>query len=366
MGASFCYRCMAPLNNEETICPHCKGALPYVAADGKDIVPGTLVGARFIIGRSLGRGGFGATYLAFDLLTRMVCAVKEFFPDGMCQRGVNGVHVIPNAATEHQYRVYKSNFVDEARRLFSLTDHCGIVKVIQQFEENGTAYFAMEYIDGASLKEYLRRYPQGLMPREALEMIAQLLQALAAVHQNGLLHRDISADNVMRTRRGQIKLIDFGSARDTRKETKTVFTKGVYTAPEQKLGDKQRACTDLYAVGVLLFQLLVGRVPAVTDGVLESLRSAQKGLNEATYRLYEMATAMNPNCRYQHAGDMLLDLESALHTLPRHMKIKGKKAQGRGKHPAKNARQQRLKGYLAILGLVLLLLCLLLIIIGSL
>lgn len=366
MGASFCYRCMAPLEKEVDTCPVCKGAIPYLPADQKDIAPGTLLHARFIIGRSIGRGGFGATYLAHDLLNRCVCAVKEFFPEKLCQRGPDKVSVIPNPDTEYWYKNYKRNFIEEARRLFDLAEHPGVVKVVEQFQENDTAYFAMEYIDGETLKEYIQRNPQGLPPGEAMGIIAELLEALSSVHAAGLLHRDISADNIMRTRQGKIKLIDFGSARDTQQITKTVFTKGVYTAPEQKLGDKQRSCTDLYAVGVVLFVLLTGRIPSTQDGRLESLRSAKKGLNEETYYVYENATVINPNYRYQQAGEMLADLEHAMRNLPRGLKVsKGRHYIAAGSEK-KRARMQRLKGYLLLLGLVLLLLLFVMIIIASL
>ncbi len=349
MGASFCYRCMAKLDKEVSICPKCRGLIPYIPNDSRDIAPGALLHSRFIMGRSIGRGGFGATYLAYDLEERCVCAVKEFFPDKMCERAEDQVSVHPLPEDERRYMGYKSSFIDEARRLFNLAAHPGVVNVIEQFEENNTAYFAMEYISGQTLKEYMRGNARGLPPREAMRIIAEMLHALALVHGAGMLHRDISADNIMRTERGKIKLIDFGSARETRQESKTIFTKGIYTAPEQKLGDKQRACTDIYAVGVVMFLLLVGRTPTMTGGHPESLRTAKKGLNEETYRVYEAATAINPNFRYQKAEDMLCDLEKVAHSLP-----KGRKARrGGGKK----------KGLLLLL-LVLLLLILLLIIVA--
>ena len=364
MGASFCYRCMAPLEKEVDFCPKCKGPIPYIPHDPKDIAPGTLLHSRFIMGRSIGRGGFGATYLAYDLLRQNICAVKEFFPDKMCQRAPDKIRVIPNSQTDYWYKTYKRNFIEEARRLFDLADHPGVVDVIEQFEENDTAYFAMEFIAGKTLKEYMRDYPQGLAPKEALRMVTAVMRPLAQVHGAGLLHRDISADNIMRTEQGEIKLIDFGSARDTQQNAKTIFTKGIYTAPEQKLGDKQRSCTDIYAVGVVMFLLLVGRVPGMQDGHMESLRTAKKGLNEETYRVFENATALNPNFRYQKAADMLADLDRAIHTLPRNLKAGKKSGLKKGKPGSRKA--QKLKRCLLLLGLVLLLLIFLLLILGSL
>ena len=367
MGASFCYRCMAPLDKELDFCPKCKGSIPYIPVDPKDIAPGTMLHSRFIIGRSIGRGGFGATYLAYDLLQRNECAVKEFFPDKMCRRADDKIHVIPLKETEYWYKTYKRNFIEEARRLFDLASHPGVVNVIEQFEENDTAYFAMEFITGKTLKEYMRDHPQGILPREALRMVGDILEALSQVHGAGILHRDISADNIMRTEQGKIKLIDFGSARDTQQNAKTVFTKGIYTAPEQKLGDKQRSCTDIYAVGVVMFLLLIGRVPSMTDGHMESLRTARKDLNEETYRLFENATALNPNFRYQKAADMQADLERAIHNLPRNLKAGRKKGKKNSRifGKASNRKVQKLKRCLLLLALVLLLFIFLLLIFGS-
>lgn len=366
MGASFCYRCMAPLEKEVNTCPRCKGQLPYISTDSKDIVPGTLVNSRYIIGRCIGRGGFGATYIAHDLLQRNVCAVKEFFPDKMCEREADRITVSPNTQTVEWFNRYKFNFSEEAGRLFELSAHPGVVNVLEQFEANGTAYFSMEYIKGETLKEYMRKFPQGLQPKEAMQIIADLLMALSMVHEAGLLHRDISADNVMRTFKGQIKLIDFGSARDTQKVAKTVFTKGVYTAPEQKLGDKQRPCTDLYAVGVLMFMLMVGRVPNMTDVRMESLRSVKKGLNEETYCVFENATAVNPNYRYKRAVDMLTDLQQAINLLPRPMKTFKYGNLVMSGIEGHSEKMQKLKTYLLLLAMVMLLLLFVLMIISAL
>lgn len=172
MGASFCYQCMAKLERETSVCPKCKHPIPYIPTDTKDITPGTLLHARYVMGRSIGRGGFGATYKAYDLLQRKVCAIKEFFPDKLCKRAPDRVNVISLPETDYWYKTYKRNFIEEARRLFDLAANPGVVKVIEQFEANGTAYFAMEFITGQTLKEYMRANPRGLNPGEALRIIA--------------------------------------------------------------------------------------------------------------------------------------------------------------------------------------------------
>lgn len=310
---------MAPLPAMATVCPGCQGAVPYVPKDPMDMLPGYLLHARYVMGRSLGRGGFGATYIAFDMSTRQICVIKEFFPNKLCVRRKGTGEVIPNPESRHGFETYRKSFIDESQRLLALARHPCIVKVIEAFQENGTAYYAMEYLRGQTLKAYMLEHPLGLTPYEALCIIRELLRALILIHGAGMLHRDISADNIIRLADGNIKLIDFGSARETYSSSKTVFTKGVYTAPEQKLGHKQRPCTDLYAVGVLMFLLLVGRVPSNKNGHIEQLSAARRGLNPRLYALYEMVTYVNPNFRYQTATDMLVDLDAVLRITSKRM-----------------------------------------------
>lgn len=307
--ATYCYACMRVLKRKTKECPNCHSPVPYVPTNPQLLTPGTLLASRYLIGRPLGSGGFGATYIACDLRDNTVCAVKEFFPSGLCTRSAAGARVIPSPDEEGSFSKYLGSFLDESRRLQGLSGAEGVVRVTDSFQENGTAYYVMEYLSGKTLKAYMHDEPVGLSPQEVLGLIAQVLRGLSAVHAHGLLHRDVSADNIIRQEDGRLTLIDFGSARETQVVAKTVFVKGRYTAPEQKLGDRQGPYTDIYAVGVLLFLLLVGRLPAQNVGTLESINAAKRDLPPKVCALVNRAMQPNPAKRYQTAADMLRDAE---------------------------------------------------------
>ena len=317
MAETICYSCMSRTDAADGVCHRCGSVVPYIPADSRDLFPGTLLHGRYTVGRLLGRGGFGATYLALDGASGKLCAVKEYFPAGMCTRDRDSAGVSAAPGARQEYQNYLRSFRQEAARLEELRSVPGVVHVIENFEENGTAYFAMDYIAGQTLNEYVRsNAPDGLTLKEAVRTVMKLLETLQAVHERGILHRDISADNIMRLRSGELVLIDFGSSREMLQMKKTTFSKGVYTAPEQRYGDAQQACTDLYAAGVLLFYLIRGRVPGQEGLQLEKLRGVRAGMPDKLNDVYETATAVNPNFRYQSAADMLHDLRSVYPLLP--------------------------------------------------
>ena len=306
----FCYYCMAKHDFAASPCPKCGKKKNYQQKDRQDLPPGTLLHQRYVVGRKLGGGGFGATYIAYDTQTEQVCAVKEFFPHNLCTREENELRVLPNDLESAAFEKHMQSFQSEAKKLSSLSFIKGVVNIYENFEENGTAYFSMEYLEGQTLSEYVRKNGKNGLPLEsALKLIYSVLKILRDVHAQGVLHRDISADNVMVLSNGSLKLIDFGAARDMLKTSKTIYSKGVYTAPEQRYGDTQQFCTDLYSVGVLLFFVVTGRVPKQQRVRLESLRRVRKWLPTRLYRLYEKATAGNPNYRYQNTDDMLREIK---------------------------------------------------------
>lgn len=288
-------------------CPYCRASLPYAPRSSLDLPPGQVLQGRYIIGRLLGRGGFGATYIAFDTAAQERCAVKEYFPSQMVtrERGQTDVSLL----MKKEFEFYKKRFFTEANQLRDLAHVEGLARLYDVFSENQTAYFVMEYIPGSNLKQYLRDFPGGVPQTKALDILRQLLAILASVHSSGVLHRDISLDNICLTEEGRVKLIDFGAARSSVLSSMTKFTKGVYTAPEQAMGREQGSFTDLYAVGVVMFELFMGRLPKVQDGNLEPLAGDAKSPLLALDQVYMKATRTQPAQRYQFAQDMLTDLE---------------------------------------------------------
>lgn len=307
MTESLCHSCMKHIALEDaTACPYCRASLPYVAMNSLDLQPGHVLQDRYVIGRLLGRGGFGATYIAFDQFTQDRCAVKEYFPNQMVSRNAGAPEV--TILKPNDFEFYRQRFFAEATQLRNLSHIEGLARLYDVFSENKTAYFVMEYISGPNLKTYLRDYREGLPQSQAIDILSQLLGILSSVHSSGVLHRDISLDNICLMEDGRIKLIDFGSARSSIKSSMTTFTKGVYTAPEQALGRAQGQFTDLYAVGVVMFELFMGRTPIVQDGNLEPMTEDEKGALVQINRVYLKATKTLAAQRYQLAQDMRSDL----------------------------------------------------------
>lgn len=309
MSTSLCYSCMKKVALEEaSTCPYCREELPYKKTQSNlDLKPGTTLQDRYVIGRLLGRGGFGATYIAFDNASQERCAIKEYFPNQMVTRNSDSADV--TLLEPEKFEFYKQRFFAEANQLRNLSHVEGLVRLYDVFTANQTAYFVMEYLPGTNLKTHLRQHQDGLPHRQAIDILTQLLNILSSVHSSGVLHRDISLDNILLMDDGRVKLIDFGSARNAVQSGMTTFTKGVYTAPEQAQGMKQGIFTDLYAVGVVMFELFMGRTPKVQDGNLEPMSNDEKSPLHQANQVYMKATRTQPAQRYQLAQDMLWDIQ---------------------------------------------------------
>ena len=217
---------------------------------------------RYLVGRALGEGGFGITYLGRDLRLELRVAIKEYFPTAwVCRRPDTspGVSVYTGAGPD--YEKGRSRFLFEARTMARMEKQPEIVGVRDFFEANGTAYIVMEYLDGTTFKELVRR--RGRIPaRELLDMIEPVFSALSAMHAAGLIHRDISPDNLM-LERDSVRLLDFGCARESAlgEETVTITLKHGYAPIEQYQHKGQGPWTDVYALAATIYYCLTGRTP---------------------------------------------------------------------------------------------------------
>ncbi|MFZ4789743.1 MAG: SUMF1/EgtB/PvdO family nonheme iron enzyme [Candidatus Competibacteraceae bacterium] len=219
-----------------------------------------------MIGRVLGQGGFGIIYLAFDVTLNLKLAIKEFLPRELAARGTDGVSVSVYQDQARQLFAYGlEQFLAEARTLARLSEHPGIVTVRDFFVANGTGYLAMSYLDGLTLKDYVAQKGGRLPFLAGFRALLPVMDALREVHQLGLLHRDISPDNIYLTRDKQVKLIDFGAARvalgERSKSLSVIFKPGF--APEEQYRSKgnQGPWTDVYALAGTLYYAITGHVP---------------------------------------------------------------------------------------------------------
>ncbi|MBR0133362.1 MAG: InlB B-repeat-containing protein [Lachnospiraceae bacterium] len=260
-----CLGCMKLIADEYNMCPHCGYVVGTPADEPIRIEPGTLFHNRYIIGKVLGSGGFGATYLAWDGKLEQKVAIKEYMPNEFSTRipGQNQVSVLGGEKTK-QFYDGMAKFLEEAKKLAKFQNEDGIVRIFDSFEENGTAYLVMEFLEGMTLSEYLRE--KGNIPENAaVELLMPVMKSLQAVHSVGIIHRDITPDNIFVTTKGELKLIDFGASRfatTSHSRSLTVIIKPGYSPEEQyrSRGD-QGPHTDVYALGATLYKMITGKLP---------------------------------------------------------------------------------------------------------
>jgi serine/threonine protein kinase len=246
-------------------CPRCgwSGAKHNSA---HHIEPGTVLRERYYIGRSLGQGGFGITYLGWDSVLNVKAAIKEYFPMGLITRNPGTMQVgYAGDEARGEFEHGLERFLDEARILASFTYSPNIVSTKDFFREGPLAYMVMEYIEGMDLKRYLDERG-GVIPWEnAQAVVMHVIDALKDVHAQGLLHRDISPDNIFVTSRGQIKILDFGSARfaaGMQSKSLSVVLKPGYAPVEQyQTHGCQGPWTDVYSLGATLYRCVTGKLP---------------------------------------------------------------------------------------------------------
>jgi serine/threonine protein kinase len=231
-----------------------------------ELPPGTLLlQGQYKIKSFLNSGGFGMTYLATDSLNRTV-VIKECFPESFCTRAETKL-VSTNKSSSNQFRSIVRNFVREAQRLAKL-DHPNIVGVHQVFEDNQTAYMALDYIGGQDLLDVLEDKKQYLGPIQIKSLLLSILEAVAYTHSNGLLHRDISPDNILLDKNGEPILIDFGAARESEvasgKALSELLTVKEGYSPQEfyVAGSQQGPFSDLYALGATFYHVISGEKPA--------------------------------------------------------------------------------------------------------
>ena len=251
--------------------------VPQEAATLDELPSGTrLLHGQYTITAYLNSGGFGITYKAEDSLGRPV-VIKECFPGMMCRRQGNAV--VPRATYGEELAKMIKQFVQEAHSLAALS-HKNIVHVHQVFEENGTAYMAIDFINGLDLLEIIETYPERLTPSEIVRLTKRTLNAIRCVHENGMLHRDISPDNILIDERGEPILIDFGAARRNTKTSKRAFSqmkfvKDGYSPQEFYVeGAQQGPWSDLYSFGASIYHAISGEAPV--DGQRRLSALAQK------------------------------------------------------------------------------------------
>ena len=279
----ICFGCFEQYDDSFDICPHCgyaEGTEPELATYMR---PGAILNERYVIGRALGHGGFSVTYLAWDALLLHKVAIKEYLPSEYATRRPGESRLTIFSGKEGEYFQFgKEKFLDEAKRLSAFQNEDGIVHVYDCFSANETAYLVMEYLDGITLSEYLKKeaavLPQGrIAPEKAISMLTPVMLSLQRVHDSGMIHRDIAPDNIMLLKDGGVRLIDFGAARhavhDCGKSMTEIIKDGYSPEEQYNSHSVQGPAADVYALSATLYQMITGITP---PGAIERGEYLQK------------------------------------------------------------------------------------------
>lgn len=311
----LCPGCMQHLENSNTTCPHC--GYPEKRLTVKDSLPVfSILAGKYLLGAPLGKGGFGITYIAMHLPDEKIVAIKEFFPANLAVRDTDNETVVPADDTKAvYYRTGMKSFSEEGRILYLLSDIEHVVHVAEQIQANNTTYLVMEYVPGISLKKYMKQQQKRFSEQETLTLMQPILLALQAMHQKGILHRDISPENLMLSPDNTLTLIDFGAARTFSRsddDNLTVILKRGY-APEEQYhsNSRQGPWTDLYAVCAVMYQMLTGILPqeasarAEEDHLTPISRIEGLSLSPSTCAALEKGLQMDPMERYPDIGTLM-------------------------------------------------------------
>ena len=332
-----CLGCMEQYGDDFSVCPNCGYVEGTSAEEAVHMDPGTILYDRYIVGRVLGYGGFGVTYIGWDGRLEQKVAIKEYLPGEFSTRmpGRSQITVF-NGDKSEQFHDGLRKFVEEAKRLAKFQNEPGIVKIFDSFEENETAYIVMEYLDGETLTSYLKRN-KTIPGDQAVEMLTPLMESLQVVHEEGLLHRDIAPDNVFLTKDGQVKLIDFGASRyatTSHSRSLTVIIKPGYSPEEQyrSRGD-QGPYTDVYALAATLYKMMTGKTApdamerrakyeSQSKDILEEPRKLNKHISLNHQNAILNAMNVRIEDRTQNVGAFLQELNADPPVKRRYGKIK--------------------------------------------
>lgn len=312
---NLCESCFAPI--EEGKCPHCGYSKDEFVPDHTVLPLGTKLRDKIIIGKVMGKGGFGITYLGYDLRLEKTIAVKEYYPNGIAYRAQSGTDVlVADAKSEETFRQGTEKFYSEAEMVAQFNGNPNIVGVYDYFRENNTVYLIMEYLNGITLKNYVRKHGR-INDGQALFVMDKIAAALSITHSAGVLHRDISPDNIMVCLDGKIKLIDFGAARQIMTESSsnlTVVMKPGYTPIEQytKKG-KQGAWTDIYALGASIYYAMTEKIiddPYERMDNDDEFTENRHGINNTLWNVIKKCTMINSSDRYGSAIELRKALSS--------------------------------------------------------
>ena len=311
-----CMKCMHALAAGETFCSECGRPYGSVETEPFALKPGTILDGKYLVGEMLGQGGFGITYIGFDLLLEQKVAIKEYFPmsTGMVSRE-NSTTVVWSSAVMQKSGMEKGfdSFLKEARKMAKLGGIPGVVGVKSVFIQNETAYIVMDFIEGETLLKKLQR--GGPMDYgTCISLMTPIMQALAEVHKHGIIHRDISPDNIMVQSDGKLILLDLGAAKDLDiqgkdgnvQSSQMVAKHGFSPVEQYGQAGKIGPWTDVYAMAATIYYCCTGVLPpSATDRMIEDTLTCRPRLTKEEFDVLAFCMNVLPQKRPQNMDALL-------------------------------------------------------------
>ena len=312
---NLCIHCMKEKHSADEICPFCGSDPKSADIPPYHLQPFSILAGKYLLGMAIGEGGFGITYIGMDLNLEMRVAIKEYYPNGCAVRNCSESNTVLSYSNSAQevFEKGREKFINEARLLAKRSNLSEIVSVKDFFRENHTAYIVMEYIEGITLKAYLKQNGDHIPAQKTLQMMKPVICSLSKVHDMNLIHRDISPDNIMICNNGSVKILDFGGARDyifSNEKSLSIMLKPGYAPEEQyRTHGNQGPWTDVYALCATMYRCITGSVPpeSLERAYQESLppiRSISPDCPPAAASAIEKGMSIYPENRFQSMQEL--------------------------------------------------------------
>ncbi len=311
---NLCEHCFAEISGKSGKCPFCS----YPKNNEKyptSLPEGTILAGRYVVGRVLGKGGFGVTYLCYDSKDKTRVAIKEYLPDSLTHRNTGETQVSTyGGESEEYFKTGAQKFYDEAKLVSRFNGNPNIISVYEFFYENNTTYFVMEYLDGIDLKHYIKEKGGKISEAEVIYIALKITEALMIVHSTDVLHRDISPDNIFLCNDGKVKLIDFGAARqvvgEASKSLSVILKQGFAPLEQYQKRGKQGPWTDIYALGASLYYALTGEILDDAMSRITDDNVSFEGISPDFAQILEKMLAVRKEDRYQNTFELKAELSS--------------------------------------------------------
>lgn len=332
----ICFHCFHKFEDQFDICPNCGGIYDPAPEEPIHLIPGTILADRYIIGKSVGSGGFGIVYKAWDQKLETIVAVKEFYISRLMTRAQGQKEVILSSKSREEFAYRKKRFLAEAKNMAKFGNHKNVPNVFEYFEENGTAYIIMELLQGMTLSEYMGLHPEDIDMDFAIMVANEVGNALRAMHKYGIIHCDVAPDNIFLCSGTdfKVKLMDLGAAKlqDATDTVVDIILKPGYSPTEQYDNSKNIGpWTDIYALGATLYAMLTGKKPAestnrkIEDTVVDPKvlnPNISNNLNNSVMK----AMAIEQHLRFRNVAEFLKAINGDRKVVPLSIEKKRRKA----------------------------------------